>query len=71
VSARGGGWLAGTAGLKARTGPTQEEEKNPFQISFKFWIFRNFGKLYREILKEFGHGDFFKNLPDSPGILEK
>jgi hypothetical protein len=42
--------------LKAGTGPTQEE-KNPFQISFKIWIWRNFGKLYMEILKKFGHGD--------------
>jgi hypothetical protein len=41
--------------LKAGTRPTQE---NPFQISFKFWIWQNFEKLYREILKEFGHGDF-------------
>jgi hypothetical protein len=31
--------------------------KNPFQISFKFWIWQKFGKLYRGILKEFGHGD--------------
>jgi hypothetical protein len=43
--------------LKDRTGPTQE---NPFQISFKFWIWWNFGKLYREILMEFGHVDFPK-----------
>jgi hypothetical protein len=43
--------------LKARTGTTQEE-KNPFQISFIFWIWQNIGKLYREILTEIGHGDF-------------
>jgi hypothetical protein len=43
--------------LKAGTGPTQED-KNPIQISFKFWIWQNFEKFYREILKEFGHGDF-------------
>jgi hypothetical protein len=42
--------------LKAGTRPTQE--KNHFQISFKFWIWQNFGKMYREILKEFRHGDF-------------
>jgi hypothetical protein len=57
MSARGGGGLAGPAGLKAGTGPTQEE-KNPFQISFNLWIWQNFGKLYREILMEFGHEDF-------------
>jgi hypothetical protein len=50
-SARGGGWLAGPAGLKAVTGPTQEE-KNPLQISFKFCIWQNFAKLYKEILME-------------------
>jgi hypothetical protein len=58
MSSRGGSWLAGSARLKAGTGPTQEEEQNHFQISFKFWIWQNFEKLYREILKEFGHRDF-------------
>jgi hypothetical protein len=43
--------------LKAGNRPTQEE-KNHFQISFKFWIWQNFGKLYGGILKEFGHMDF-------------
>jgi hypothetical protein len=54
----GWGGESGPAGLKAGIGPTQEEEKNPFQISFKFWIWQNFGKLYRKILKGFGHRDF-------------
>jgi hypothetical protein len=49
--------MAGPVRLKAVTGPTQEEE-NHFQFFFKFWIWQNFGKLYREILKEFRHGDF-------------
>jgi hypothetical protein len=38
MSSSGGGWPAGLAGVKVGTGPTQEEEKNPFQISFKFCI---------------------------------
>jgi hypothetical protein len=54
-----GGWLVGPAGLKAGTGPTQEE-KNLFQISFKFWIWQNFEKLYMEILKELDTGIFPK-----------
>jgi hypothetical protein len=33
----GRGGESGSAGLKAGTGSTQEE-KNHFQISFKFWI---------------------------------
>jgi hypothetical protein len=69
--ARGGGWLAELAGrLKPNGGvgkaahregrgePGQLKKKNPFQISFKFWIWQNFRKLYREILMEFAHGDF-------------
>jgi hypothetical protein len=59
MSSRGGDWLVGPAGLKAGTRPTQEE-KNPFQISFKFWIWQNFGKLYSEILKELDTGIFLK-----------
>jgi hypothetical protein len=35
-----------------------KKKKNPFQIPFKFWIWQNFGKLCREILREFGHEDF-------------
>jgi hypothetical protein len=54
---QGRGGESGPVGLKAVTGPTQEEE-NTFQIPFKFWICQNFEKLYWEILKEFGHGDF-------------
>jgi hypothetical protein len=54
------GWLPGWAGrLKAGTWPTQEE-KNHFQISFKYWIWQNFRKLYREILKELDTGFFPK-----------
>jgi hypothetical protein len=56
-SVLGGSWLAGSAGLKAGTGPTKG--KNPFQISFKFWIWQNFAKLYREIFMNFGHRVFF------------
>jgi hypothetical protein len=54
---RGRGGEGGPASRKLESGQLKKK-KNPFQISFKFWIWQNFGKLYREILKEFGHSDF-------------
>jgi hypothetical protein len=52
------GLLDGWAGQAESCDRDNSRRRKSFSIFFKFWIWQNFGKLYREILKEFRHGDF-------------